>query len=96
MPAYVIVDVTITDPKDYEEYKKLTPVSVAACGGKFLARGGTTEILEGDWVPGRLVIVEFPSVEIAQEWWDSPMYRKARQIREKAASTNMIVVEGIT
>ena len=95
MAAYVIVDVTVIDPKNYEEYKKLTPASVAAYGGKFLARGGITGILEGDWVPGRLVIVEFPSVEIAQEWWDSPMYKKARQIREKAANTNMVVVEGI-
>lgn len=95
MAAYVIVDVTVINQKDYDEYKKLTPASIAAYGGKFIARGGNTGILEGDWVPGRLVIVEFPSVEVAREWWDSPMYRKARQIREKAATTNMVVVEGI-
>lgn len=96
MTAFIIVEVKITDPVKYESYKKLTPATVAAFGGKFLARGGEVVTLEGDQEPGRLVIVEFPSVELAKEWWNSPEYTEARLIRQKAAKTRMIIVEGIS
>ncbi len=95
MPAYVIVDITVTDPAGYEEYKKLAPAAVAAYGGKYLARGGRVETLEGNWAPARLVILEFETAERAKQWLDSPEYRAARQLRHQAATGNMIVVEGL-
>lgn len=94
MAAYVIVDVKINDPELYESYKKLTPATLAAYDGKFVVRGGKTEILEGDWQPGRFVMLEFPSVERAKEWWNSDIYTEAKAIRHKAAETQMILVEG--
>lgn len=95
MPAYVIVEVDVHDPVLYEEYKKLTPGSIVPYGGKFIVRGGAAETVEGDWQPKRIVVLEFPSVEKAKEWWDSPGYREARGIRQRAAHTRMIVVPGV-
>ena len=95
MPAYVIVDVKINNHEDYEEYKKLTPASITAYDGKFIVRGGKTETLEGDWDPERIVVLEFPTVERAKEWWASEMYAPAKQIRQRTASTQMIIVEGL-
>lgn len=94
MAAYVIVEVSIQDHKEYEEYKKLTPAAIAAYDGKFVVRGGQTVNLEGDWQPERIVVLEFPTVKRAQEWWDSEMYSKAKSIRQRTATTNMIIVEG--
>jgi len=94
MPAYIIVEVTILNPKGYEEYKKLTPASIAAFGGRFLIRGGKTETLEGDWTPERIVVVEFPDMETAKKWWNSPEYAPAKNIRLITAKTKMILAEG--
>ena len=94
MKAYVIVDVNIQDPVLYEDYKKLTPTSLLPYGGKFLVRGGVTETIEGNWAPGRFVILEFPSIEKAHEWYNSDNYQKAKAIRQRAAHTQMIMVEG--
>jgi len=95
MPAYVIVDIEITDPEEYEEYKKHTPGSLVPFDGKFLTRGGVVENLEGDWKPSRLVILEFPSMEKAKAWWNSPGYASAKLIRQRASNTQMIVADGI-
>jgi uncharacterized protein (DUF1330 family) len=95
MAAYVIVEVNIDDPKEYEEYKKLTPASIAAYDGRFVVRGGKTESLEGEWQPDRMVVLEFPSVERAKEWWTSEQYSKAKAIRQRTAKTKMLVVEGV-
>ena len=95
MPAYVIVDVTIQDFKEYEEYKKLTPAAIAAYDGKFIVRGGQTTTLEGEWNPGRIVVLEFPTVDRAKEWWSSEIYTKAKIIRQRSANTKMIIVDGI-
>jgi uncharacterized protein (DUF1330 family) len=95
MPAYVIVDVTIQDFKEYEEYKKLTPAAIAAYDGKFIVRGGQTTTLEGEWNPGRIVVLEFPTVDRAKEWWSSEIYTKAKIIRQRSADTKMIIVDGI-
>ncbi|MDN3655227.1 DUF1330 domain-containing protein [Ferruginibacter paludis] len=95
MAAYVIVEVTITDPAAYEEYKKLTPAAIAAYDGRFVVRGGQTASLEGDWNPERIVVLEFPSVERAKEWWSSGIYTTAKAIRQRAATTKMIIVEGV-
>jgi uncharacterized protein (DUF1330 family) len=96
MPAYVIVEVTITDKALYEEYKKLTPAAIAAFDGKFVVRGGQSESLEGDWTPERIVILEFPSVDRAKEWWNSEQYGAAKAIRHKAGITKMLVVAGVS
>jgi uncharacterized protein (DUF1330 family) len=95
MAAYVIVDVTINDPVEYEAYKKLTPTSIAAYNGKFIVRGGQTETLEGDWQPGRIVVLEFPTLAIAKAWWASDEYGVAKIIRQRTANTKMIAVEGV-
>lgn len=95
MPAYIINDMEVTDPKLLEDYKKLSPATVQQYGGKFLARGGTVEKLEGTWAPKRLVILEFPSVEQAKAWVDSPEYAPARRLRQQASRSNIIVVEGV-
>ena len=94
MTAYVIVDIDVTDPVHYEEYKKLAAPTVELYGGKYIARGGRTEVLEGTWQPHRLVILEFESLDRAKEWLNSPEYAPARALRHQYARTNMIVVEG--
>ncbi len=95
MPAYVIVDIEITDPEQYERYKTLAPATVAAYGGRYVARGGATLSLEGDWQSKRLVILEFDSLDRAQAWHDSPAYRAARTLRQSATRSRMIAVEGV-
>lgn len=95
MSAYVIVDVNVKDPQGYAEYKELAQAAVALYGGKYLARGGKTESLEGDWQSGRLVILEFSTLEQAKTWLNSPEYAPARALRHKYASSKMIVVEGV-
>lgn len=95
MPAYVIVDIEITDPAQYEHYKTLAPATVAAYGGRYVARGGATRSLEGGWQSGRLVILEFDSLDRAQAWHDSPAYRAARTLRQSATRSRMIAVEGV-
>ena len=96
MPAYVIVEVTIHDPAEYENYKKLTPGSLTPFGGKFIVRGAQSESLEGDWNPQRIVVLEFPDVTNAKAWWNSENYKEAKSIRQRAASTKMLVVDGYT
>ena len=95
MAAYVIAEIDVTDTAGYEEYRGLGPPTIAAYGGKFVARGGKVEVLEGSWAPKRLVVLEFESVERAKEWWASKEYSAAKQVRHKTAVTNMIVVEGV-
>jgi uncharacterized protein (DUF1330 family) len=95
MSAFVIVEVSIHDHNDYEEYKKLTPAAIAAFDGRFVARGGQTTTLEGNWKPERIVVLEFPSVARVNEWWNSKIYEKAKTIRQRSANTKMIIVEGV-
>jgi uncharacterized protein (DUF1330 family) len=94
MAAYVIVDIDVKDPVEYAKYKDMAAPVVAAFGGKYLARGGKTETLEGNWVAKRLVILEFESAARAKEWLNSKEYSAARALRHKTAESNMIVVEG--
>lgn len=94
MAAYVIVEIDITDPVGYEEYKKQASDTVHKCGGKYIVRGGTTEVLEGEWQPKRIVVLEFPSMQQAKEWLNGEGYRKPRKLRHQTAKTNMILVEG--
>jgi len=94
MKAYVIVDVTIHDADAYEDYKKLTPASLAPYEGKFVVRGGKTQILEGDWKPQRIVVLEFPNADKAKAWWNSELYAPAKALRQATATTQMLLVEG--
>jgi len=94
MAAYILVDITINDPQTYERYKLLAPASIAAYHGKYLVRGGRTEVLEGEWEPSRLVILEFPGVEEAKAWWESEEYGAAKALRQSCTTTDMLLVEG--
>jgi uncharacterized protein (DUF1330 family) len=95
MPAYVIVETDVSDPERYERYKAASPGAVAAGGGRFVARGGELAVLEGDWHPARLVVLEFPDLDAARRWYDSDVYQEAKRLREGAASLRMVAVEGV-
>ena len=93
MPAYVIVDVDVTNPEQYAKYRELSGIAFSANDVKVLVRGGATTVLEGR-EPGRVVVLQFDSVEHAKRWYDSPEYRQARAARAGAAVMNMLIVEG--
>ena len=95
MPAYVINDMEVTDPVTFEQYRQLSPATVAKYGGRFLVRGGTVKPQEGDWAPKRLVVLEFPSIELARAWIDSPEYAPARRLRQISAVSRLLIVEGL-
>jgi uncharacterized protein (DUF1330 family) len=95
MSAYVIVDVKVNDPETYAAYRQLTPAAIAAYGGRFVVRGGAAETLEGGWAPERIVVLEFESAARAKAWWASPEYGPAKALRQKSATTRMILVEGV-
>jgi uncharacterized protein (DUF1330 family) len=95
MPAYVIAETDVHDPEQYERYKAASPSAIAAAGGRFLARGGELVVLEGDWQPERLVVLEFDDLQAARRWFDSSEYRQARRLREGAASLRIVAVEGL-
>lgn len=94
MPAYIVVEIEVKDPAVFEEYKKLSPATIQQYGGRYLARGGATECLEGDWLPSRLVILEFPSMEQARVWYNSPEYTHAKGYRLRSAGGQMVLTEG--
>ncbi len=94
MAVYLIADVKIHDEKSYDEYRKLVAPTVEKYGGKFLVRGGAHETIEGDWSPGRVIVLEFESAARAKEWHGSEEYAPALAIRTRAATTNSIIVEG--
>ena len=95
MPAYVIAMVDIKDPVRYESYRAMVLPTITAYGGRFLARGGHTDVLEGAWAPRRVVIIEFPTLARAKEWWSSPEYAEARAIRQATSKGTLIVIEGV-
>ena len=95
MPAYVIVEIDIADPVGYEQYKRLAGATVEKYGGQYIVRGGRTEVLEGDWKPNRVVVLQFDSAQSAKDWLNSEEYREPRKMRHRTAKTNMILVEGI-
>jgi uncharacterized protein (DUF1330 family) len=95
MAAFVIVEVEVTDPVRYEEYKRLAAATVARHGGRYVVRGGKADTLEGDWQPQRIVVLEFPTVEAAKAWWGSEDYAPAKKLRHATARSRMIVIEGM-
>ena len=96
MAAYVIADVKVNDPEQYKQYQALSPGAIAAAGGRFLVRGGRTEVMEGHWRPNRVVVLEFADFAAAMKFHDSEKYRAARAKRAGATEFfNMIVVDGV-
>jgi uncharacterized protein (DUF1330 family) len=93
--AYVIAMVDIRDAVRYEDYRKTVLPTITAYGGRFIARGGRTEVLEGDWPAQRLVIVEFPSVDRAKAWWSSPEYAEPKALRQATSKGTLVVIEGV-
>ena len=95
MTAYLIVETDIHDPERYEQYKAASPGAVEAGGGRFVVRGGELAVLEGDWHPKRLVVLEFDDLDAARRWYESENYQEAKKLREGAANLNMVAVEGV-
>ena len=95
MPAYIIVETDVSDPEQYEHYKAASPGPIAAGGGRFLVRGGELAVLEGDWHPSRIVLLEFPDLDAAKAFYESEQYRAAMQLREGAATLKMVAVQGV-
>ncbi len=95
MAAYVIANVRVTDPDRFPEYSSQVLPTVERYGGRYLARGGEVEVLEGDWEPRRLVVLEFDSVGGAKEWYESPEYAPLKRLRNEVADTQFVVVEGL-
>ncbi|PKB78597.1 MAG: D-fructose-6-phosphate amidotransferase [SAR202 cluster bacterium Io17-Chloro-G9] len=94
MAAYVLVDIEVTDQGTYDDYRRQVPPLVEKYGGKYLVRGGELEQLEGDWMPKRLVVIEFPSSDKAKEFYDSEEYRPLKELRMKATNSKMVLAEG--
>jgi uncharacterized protein (DUF1330 family) len=95
VPAYIVVETDVHDAEKYERYKQASPSAVAAGEGRFIVRGGEIAVLEGDWQPKRLVLLEFPDLEAAKRFYESPEYQAAKRLREGAADFNMVAVEGV-
>ena len=95
MAAYVIAHIDVKDPVRYEDYKKMSPISIQKFGGRFIARGGKAESLEGTWQPKRLVLLEFPSVEAARQWYASEDYAPAKALRQATSTGDLVVIEGL-
>ena len=95
MAAYVIADVDVKDPVRYEDYRKMVLPTITVYGGRFLARGGKVDTLEGPWQPKRMVVLEFPSVERAKAWWASSEYAEARALRQATSHGSLVVIEGV-
>jgi uncharacterized protein (DUF1330 family) len=95
MPAYVFANVRVQDPAAYAQYKKMVPATIEHFGGRYLARGGQGQVVEGDIEPGRMIIIEFPSYDDAQRWYSSTEYAAAKLVRQGCADGELVLVEGV-
>lgn len=95
MPAYILADLKVTDPERFAAYRAQAPAVVAAHGGRYLARGGATTVLEGDVDPQRTVIVEFPDMAHLRAFYASPQYQPLIALRQSAAQGSLVAVEGV-
>ena len=93
--AYILANVTVTNPTQYEDYRKFSSIAMQVHGAEVCVRGGAVTVLEGDWTPERVVLLKFPSLEAAQSFYDSAEYTRARQAREGAAVMRMVLIEGV-
>ncbi len=96
MPAYLVADITITDPEAYQEYSRQVGATVEQYGGRYIVAGATSqpEVVEGDWRPTRITILEFPTMERLKTWYDSAEYAAIRGIRQRASNSHLILVQG--
>lgn len=94
MKGYVIGEIEITDPAVFQEYGRQVPATVAKFGGRYLVRGGTIEPVEGGWNPKRLVVLEFPSLAQARQWYHSADYQPLIALRQKGSRGKLVLVEG--
>jgi uncharacterized protein (DUF1330 family) len=95
MPAYLFANVEVTDAAGYEDYRQRVTATIEAFGGRYLVRGGATEVLEGEWTPKRLVILEFADMARLKAWYHSPEYRPLIELRQKTTTSTLIAVEGV-
>ena len=95
MPAFIIADVTVTDAEQMAKYREWSTKAMQEHGAEVLVRGGTIEVLEGDWAPSRLVVLKFPDRAAARRFYDSETYQHAKSLREHAGVMRMVVVDGI-
>ena len=95
MPAYLIANIDVHDPATFETYRQQVPPVIAAFGGRYLARGGEVLAVEGDPGLKRVVILEFPSLEAARRFWDSPEYEPVKRLREQSATSHVALVDGV-
>jgi len=95
MPVYLIADVEVTDAAAFAEYREQVSATIAAYGGRYLARGGALEVLEGSWTPNRCAIIEFPDRERFQAWWSSTEYAPLRALRQRATRSNLVITQGL-
>jgi uncharacterized protein (DUF1330 family) len=95
MAAYIVAEIEVTEPAGFEDYRKAAPATIAAFGGRYLARGGALEPLEGGWAPKRMVILEFPSLAQAKAWYASPQYRDLLKLRQSTTRSKVVLLEGV-
>jgi len=95
MPGYIIAELEVTDPAGFEDYRKAVPATIAAYGGRYLARGGALESLEGNWSPKRMVVLEFPSMAQAKAWYASADYRDLLALRQRTTRSKVVLLEGL-
>lgn len=96
MPAYVVAEVEIVNPEGYKAYSQQVPATIEKYGGRFLVRGGKAQVLEGDWPDVRRVILEFPTLDAAQKWWDSTEYAAPKELRRANSKGRLILIEGVS
>ncbi len=94
MPAYVLAEIEVTNPEGYKEYTAQVPATIAKYGGRFAVRGGKAHVLEGEWPERRRVLIEFPTVDAARQWWDSSEYAKPKEMRRANSKGRLLLLEG--
>jgi len=95
MSAYVIFDVEIRDMSRYQDFMKQVKPALEAAGGRYLARGGAHRVYEGNWEPRRIVVLEFPSVQSFEQFYNGPVYQGLKPIRDACSSARLVSVEGV-
>ena len=95
MAAYLIANIEVLDPVAYEEYRKGVSATIAAHGGRYLARGGPVEVLEGEFDVKRFVVVEFPDVAAIRGWYACPEYQPLLRLRQRASKAMLMIVQGL-
>jgi uncharacterized protein (DUF1330 family) len=93
--AYILANVDVTDPQQYEQYRKLSTIAMQKHGAEVCVRGGAVQVLEGDWTPKRVVLLKFPTAEKARAFYDSAEYQAAKAARQGAAVMRMVLIEGV-